>query len=619
VALRDNLSRRLRAELDLTRPVYKNGPGRIVVYRNEGPKPAPDTTAALLWASGHAPEGWPEGLPLPLTAGEAIAAFDRSIGAMAEQIAADIRHAAKLLVKPDLVKAALLRKGLADRWPFSTPPFSKAERSRRDQTAAIGWLARSHLGGMAAAPPTIRNERTGIDGGTRAREWFRGWPAAAAPASVAAWARDALNTIRPGLGDELADNNDAGEIGALFVVDEDSAGEPRSIPAGGIALLFLMEQEIDRDRARPMVRWDAGFHAQQLLQGWVESRPGPLEAKADDRIVYLKVRDGEALQLALPLEGELNDPIIDAICRFAGAEGLRHWAALQEQLSEQGGSGRLRWSLDRHLAVLGYSKKEQTRTETRLGAATLVRLFSTAQLVEERTSPNGRRERESRPLLIPLSSVEALEDDDAWITSTIDFVINPLVYGGVRKSSGAIGSNWGPGPRGIAGLGHSQNQDATKLGCTLPGRFQRARVEDGRPWLGYTGASWLRVAGIDYRRKNPKRAWGRLNRALLTLQELGAVARWEWRTHPETLDGKLVVWNAEWLQDRTIGGVTPTERLTEPVHTGADLRAFRTRRGLTQEQVGSALGVSRITISRAERSGDKLLNRKLLDSIHRLH
>jgi hypothetical protein len=212
-----------------------------------------------------------------------------------------------------------------------------------------------------------------------------------------------------------------------------------------------------------------------------------------------------------------------------------------------------------------------------------------------------------------------LEDDDAWITNTIDFVINPLVYSGVRKSNGAIGSNWGPGPRGIAGLGHSRNQDATKLGCTLPGRFQRARVEDGRAWLGYTGASWLRAAGIDYRRKNPKRAWGRLNRALLTLQELGAVARWEWRTRPETLDGKLVVWNAEWLQDRTIGGVTPTERLIEPVHTGADLRAFRTRRGLTQEQVGSALGVSRITISRAERSGDKLLNRKLLDRIHRLH
>ena len=618
VALCDNLCRRLRTELELGQRAYANGPGTVLVCRNDGPAPAPDDDAALQWAMGHSQEGWPEGLPLPLTAADALAAFERSIDAMAEQIAADIQHAAKLLVRPELVKAALLRKELAERWPLTTAPLTEAERVRRGRAARAGWMARRSLGGTGAAPVHANATRPGIDAETRVGEWFRGWPGAAAPAHVAAWAREALNGLRPGLGDDLAAADDAGDIVALFLVDDDDAGEPRSIPAGGIALLFLVEQEIEQDRTRPMIRWDAGFHHQQLLEGWVASRPGPLDAKIEDRTVYLKVRDGEALQLALPLKGELADPIIDAICRFAGPEGLRHWAALQEQLSEQGGSGRLRWSLDRHLAVLDYSPTERTRTETRQAAAALVRLFSTAQLVEERTDRQGRRKKESRPLLIPLSSIETLDDDAAWITSTIDFVINPLVYSGVRKSTGEIGSNWGPGPRGIAGLGHTRNQDATKLGCLLPGRFQRARKENGRASLHYSGASWLRAAGIDYRRKNPKRTWDRLSRALRTLQKLGAISRWEWSTHPETLEGMLVVWTAEWLQDRTIGGVRPMERVAEPVHTGADLRAFRKRRGLTQEQVGAALGVSRLTISRAERTEDKVLKRKMLDGIHRL-
>lgn len=621
-ALRATLCQRLRAELEHTRPVYKNGPGRIVVYRNEGPTPAPDSDAAIPWAMGHAPEGWPEGLPLPLTAADALAAFEDGIDAMAEEIAADIRHAAKLLVRPELVKAALLRKDLADRWPFAAPPLSAEERASRSKTAWAGWKARRSLGGLNAGTRYIHNARPGVDGETQAREWFRGWPAAAAPAAVAAWARDALNGLRPGMGDALADNDDAGQIVALFLVLDD-AGVARSIPAGGIALLFLVEQEIDTSAHRPAVRHDANVENHMLVRAMSAERREVQDSfglHAETETLYLTLPGRRtATQLTLAGIDSLSSPLVDAVVDIAGPEGLRHWAAFQEVLSEQGSTGEMRWDLDQHLTAMGYTPKERTRADTRRKAAELARLFTKLVLRIEQTDSNGRaRVRENRPLLLVLGESEVADNDDAWITNAFDLGINPTLYRGVRdQRTNRLGVNHGLAPYGLARLGHRRDKHALLLGMNLAIRFRLA-ANDDRGWAHVTGAKWLETAGISFDRRKPGRAWDALEAALDRLQGIDAIGLWEWEREPRTLAGVLRAWSPDWIRDRLIGGVRPVERPPVVVRTGTDLREYREARGLTQAATAELLGVSRSTILRAESGGAGPLSRAVLKQIHRL-
>jgi len=602
----------LRTDLELARPVYKNAPESVLVYRNEGPEPAPDDDAAIRWAMGHSPEGWPEGLPLPLKAGEALAAFEQGIDALAKELERDIRHGAMRLVQPEMIPAVLLRRSVAERWPISGP------NDTTPPTIAAALQARAALGLARAGAP--RKPRPGIDTEVHLSEWFQGWPGEAAPAAVAEWAREPLNSIRPGMGDELADSSRiTPRVVGLLLVDEDNHGQRRNIPAGGIALLYLAETDVLKERQRPAVRIDAGPEHNYLLRGLTA---GPtagdgLRYQPDEDRLFLRLPGSDSVQLALPGVDTLQSPFVDGLKRLVGPEGLRHWAAFHEALSAQGSTGAMRWTLDSHLERMGYSAGRRTRAATRQKAADLAKLFTKVQLEVVHPGYGGRPSvKERRPLLLTLGEYQTeAPSDDAWVTEALELEVNPTIYGGVRNSStGRLGVNHGLVPYGLAALSHSRDAAALVLGINLGIRFRLA-ANEGKGWLKYKGSSWLNAAAISFSKHDPGRAWGALERALDRLQKVHAIASWQWEDHPRTLGGNLRADAAPWIQDRLLAGVAPEERRPLQISTGAELREHRKALGLSQAAMAAALGVSRATVARAEGDAGGKLPRSILKGL----
>ena len=214
---------------------------------------------------------------------------------------------------------------------------------------------------------------------------------------------------------------------------------------------------------------------------------------------------GRAVQLALPMDGApLSERVLGAIRDVFKAQGLRTWAALQVALSEDQRTGRARWTLDRHLEAIGMSPKRRRDPVQRRKEAELVRAFTRMELV----ITAGERVRDRRPLFSVLNSTERLDDDEAWTTEAIDLEINPLLYRGVRKDSGKIGTNWYPVAPQIARIDLSRfapAKDRTIGKAPIIEHHPRFAVRTGadlrelRAALGLTQAELAEQLGVSRR------------------------------------------------------------------------------------------------------------------------
>lgn len=513
------------------------------------------------------------GAPIHITVAEGLQLLDREAETLAADIVADI-HDGLRLVPAKLRTAVGTRTELIAQWPW---PFDR-------------HLAASVLVELLVLSETLPPGEPPL---------LSTWREVAA-ADVALWAEaHRAAQVRPAWSGfrQVVETGDWVEL-----------GHPRWIR---LAALYMTVQAVEQDRHRQAVAIDAGRPHHDLVMGWRDlpkdtRTPHTLTAK-DGRIELIAPGRG-CVQLTLDLEGDSSpsEALITALREMRGTKGLRHWAAVQRLLSVEGGrQGWVRWTLDSHLEALGLSVKHRSQADVRAQVARQVEAFTKIEIAVYAEDGTLRTR-------LPLLTVGAKYDrlkGSAWELDGMELQINPLLYSGVREVGGRLGRNWYPAPVELAAVDDKHHPYTITLGLILPMRWRRA-LDDGHDHITHTGESALRMAGIPYKAhdrqwvaKHGGDAWRRLERDLKELHRIGGLGRWDWDAAdtPHTLAGRLHLWPAEWVLDRTLHDVTPVERPLGPaVLTGAELKTWRTRRGLTQAQAAKTLHVSRPTIARAE-------------------
>lgn len=528
------------------------------------------------------------------------AAADRGRELLVATSVRELEFAAAAFVQKKLQEAALARQTLViDRWPRPDPASSPAAAAL---DRLVAWAP--ELPGAEPLPPRAAPE---------IGPWIqlRAWPVDAAPLEVARWAREALDRLLPERGTQLVADVEDGRIPAEWLVDG------LRVPAAGLAMLFLAEQEVRTGLSRKSMAIDASKTHHDLVGGmrdWPKDGRRHRGAGMESRIV----RDGDtieriellapgsAVQLHLPIvemEG-MQDSAVEALRRLRGSKGLRHWAALQRLFSVEGGrSGKLRWFLDEHLEALGYDERQRRDPAVRAEAAREVEALAGLELA---IYTRGGVLRERRRLLLETGRFER-RDGARWKLDGIEFQFNERVYGGVRESTGEIGRNWMPAPVEIAQVDHVRFPYAHALGLLLAIRF-RWRLNEAEERLELTGERLLRLSGIPYEARRAERAWTRLQKSLDELTRVGQLASYTWVSPDEawTLPGVCVLTSAQWLVDRAARGVLPEERPVDPDRptTGTELRTWRERRGWSQRETAKRLKITQPALSQAEAKGD---------------
>ena len=551
---------------------------------------AADEIVVIEWFPDSGPR-LPEDLPDRMTIGEGLHRIDTTAESLLRETYQRIEKLIPL-VPARLRKAVIAREELAARWP---------------------WPRDSHPAGFALELLRARANATQAPDAGEARAHVRPtamgtWPPEVAAMDVATW--DALIKAYPDEAEAFRERVTRGE-------------SPRRNEVRWIALgvLYGALQAVERDRRRHAMAIDAGRPHHDLLMGVrnlpKDTRTPHTVTAVNDRIELLDP-EGGCVQLTLALgESAPSEALISALRTLRTWRGLRHWAAVQKLLSVDGGrQGWVRWTLDGHLDALGVSAKNRTTATVRAEVARQVEAFTRIEIA---VYADDGTLRSRRPILLVGEKYDRLTGSE-WALDGMQLTINPLLYGGVREAGGQLGSNWHPAPVELAAVNEREHPYTLALGLILPIRWRLALAE-GHDHLTLTGESALRLAGITVRpldrqwmRHNGAGAWAKLERDLEELARIGGLGRWDWDATdtPRTLDGRLHLWPAPWVADRTLHEVRPVELPPgPPVLTGAELKVWRARKGLTQAQAAETLNVSRDSIMRAEKRQDVPLSKAL--------
>jgi DNA-binding XRE family transcriptional regulator len=529
------------------------------------------------------------------TTAELIAmACDLDVPAAAARMAEHATNYVGALVEH--AAAVLERDVIVMRWPF-----------------AVQWPPRGLL-----APPDA------IDAGLVAAHYYDAplvWPAEVAPIDVAAaleWTQDPealvlARGIRIGEVRLHRGENDGDMIVALPAGPHgQSYLQARGVPTRSVlgfpkwdltlvALVVLAQQQVEADRRRLSFAVDAGKVHHELLEAQRDApKSTPKREVANDgRIEIIAPKGCGSVQLCLPGDG-LQERLFEAVRSWRGAEGLRHWSAILRLLSIEGArSGRVVWRLDDHLSALGYSDKSRREPTVRAEAIALVRLLTRFQIAVY--APDGQL-RIKGHVMTPIYEAERKSaTGDEWELEGMTLEIHPLLYSGVRDSkSGTIGRNWYPQSATVPKLDHRKHAPAVALGIILPIRW-RWIFGDGRSSVEYRASNVLRLAGIEYAARRAERIWTSLERELDLLCSIGALGSYAWCGPRHRLDSNIELRPPQWAVDRVVHALPPVEPKRVPT-TGAELREWRERKGLSQATLAAQLGVTDRTIRNAERA-----------------
>ena len=412
-----------------------------------------------------------------------------------------------------------------------------------------------------------------------------------------------------------------------------TAPDERSIPLGALQALLhahalievsLLAQvytawlALQRDLRRPFIALDAGKTHHTLLTRWRD-----LPKDGEFRV---QTRDGRAEIIAPDARGkmgllldvhEIPLQLVEAIRKWRSWHGLRHWAALQRLFTAAGRTGRIRWNLDGHMDALGLAARSRREPRIRKKIAHEVEALTRLEIAVYNTDGSLRLR---GPILAVTQRGEALHGSE-WALEGLELVIHPVLYEGVRKGSGELGTLWTPAPAELAQIDERTHPHALALGLLLPIRW-RWDYDSGQDHLILTGQKLLETAGIHRSAQNPNRAWQTLDRNLQALQAIGGLGHVEWEPGEQhTLEGRCRLHPPTWVRDRLVHRLFPEETSRNAdVLTGADLAEWRRSLGLSQEALASQLGLSERTIRRAEASMDRSLTaslRKALSHFHR--
>lgn len=542
--------------------------------------------------------------------------------ALAARQARDLCAVAEALIADRTLRAAALhRQRLTDRWPM--PPYRAADPALPDWQRLGALFERARL-----MPGAVPEDDLGPFG----------FPldVAIEPATEAAiarleaddpraiWMRAGLEALQAGT---LSRQTGEGFLQA-DAIDATQAESCWYYWTGSLLIAAALA-EVEADRRRPFVAIDTGAPHTQLLSGLTQTvsrdgrghvaalETGSLAAQAvmRDGIGRLELlAPGHAVQLELALgDGSTNIPeaTIQLIEQVHRIRTVRHYAAVLESLTVSGRTGRLVWSVDRHLERMGiHSNDWNQRTEA-------IAAVKSLSAIEIAVYDQQNRLRVRTPLLRQISSIDrnvAPEGEPAtWELGGFELEIARPLYEGIRGDDGTLGTNWYPTSPIARYVDERHDAGALRLGLTLGFQFRRAWA-DGKPIVTLKGQTALTKAGITFSARRPGEAWAALERALDTLRDLPepAIGGWRWRDTARQAEALLEIWPADWQRDRTLLGITPLE----PTHaaallTGADLRAYRGRHGLTQDALAARLAVTARTLREAERYPDRPLSTRL--------
>jgi DNA-binding XRE family transcriptional regulator len=553
----------------------------------------------------------------PMTVRRAIQLVDDELPRLSLTMAAQVRAAIQLFVDARLRSAVAARTGiLVNRWP----------RPRWDLGGAAMALHGLSVLGYPALPEGEQipdRYAEVVPDGSAVLVWTS-WPPEAALLDVARWSRKARNGLSSDRreGDRVVEQAERGYLPA------DLAHGDVVIPAAGSAYVYLAEQDVLRGMQRPAMAVDSNKTHHEMVGAWRDvpqdgrrhrAAAQTVTSSQDDGIIRVELlappRPGEtrAMQLQLPLselEG-MQDSAIVALRKLRGAEGLRNWAALLRLFSVEGNrSGVYRWLLDEHLLAMGYDERRRRDPGVRANAAEMVEYLSAIELA---IYGSGGILRERRRLLLETGRFERLEES-RWKLDGIEFQMNQRVFGGVRATTGEIGQKWMPAPVELAQIDHIRFPYAHALGMLLAIRF-RWRLDEHADVLPLSGRKLLDLAGIPFTERRAVRAWASLRKTLDELRRVGQLHAYTWvpEEHAWTLGGICHLHSSPWITDRAARGLLPEESPVDrdrPV-TGAELRAWRERKGWTQRQAAKSLRVTQGAISQAESKGTEPLGHKL--------
>jgi DNA-binding XRE family transcriptional regulator len=542
--------------------------------------------------------------------------------ALAARQARDLCAVAEELIADRTLRAAALhRQRLIDRWPM--PPYRAADPALPDWQRLGARFEHARL-----VPGAVSEDDLGPFG----------FPldVAIEPATEAAiarleaddpraiWMRAGLEALREGT---LSRQTGEGYLQADTINEADAESlwhfwTGALLVAGALA-------EVDADRRRRYVAIDTGAPHTQLLDGLTQTvsrdgrghvaalATGSLAAQAmfRDGIGRLELlAPGHAVQLSLALgDGSTNIPeaTIQLIEQVHRIRTVRHYAAVLESLTVSGRTGRFVWSVDRHLERMGiHSNDWNQRTEA-------IAAVKNLSLLEIAIYDQNNKLRVRSPLLRQISSIDrnvAPQGEPAtWELGGFELEIARPLYEGIRGDDGTLGTNWYPQSPLARYVDERHDAGALRLGLTLGFQFRRAWA-DGKPIVTLKGQTALTKAGIALSARRPGEAWAALERALNTLRDLPepAIGGWRWRDTARQAEALLEIWPADWQRDRTLLGITPLEpRSAEALLTGADLRAYRVRHGLTQDALATRLSVTARTLREAERHPERPLSTRL--------
>ena len=250
------------------------------------------------------PPSWPEGLPWPLSARQALDAVSGARELLADWIAADIDAAVAALVKPEVHAAALASPDLVAGWRW---PLLTAAMGNGAERCGPSYGPRLALGRL------VRSWHADLDPVDVGR-----WPdGALSHRSVAEWAREPLNRLHPakpadfkpymGLDPEAFAALYPGKpaLGDILLVDVEAYGEILHIPvlrqASGwpvelhrttLALLYLVERDALADLPGNLMR-----AAWLTVRSWASETQGDVHGIAARTALEREAAPAEAADL----------------------------------------------------------------------------------------------------------------------------------------------------------------------------------------------------------------------------------------------------------------------------------------------------------------------------------
>ena len=286
-----------------------------------------------------------------------------------------------------------------------------------------------------------------------------------------------------------------------------------------------------------------------------------------------------------------------------GAEGLRDYVILHRMAAEQGRTGRFRWTWEAHKRATAHEARVRAggRRDGDVKRATVARIarMRAAELHAEMVDDRGRRHWRvvgEAPLVFIAGGVEGADGD----IEGLELVLNPALYEGAAARAGEE-RFFTQLPEAVLSLPAL----AFSLAVMLAFRFRYAADDGGAVTIPKAKLHEYMDAGR-WRRGDAAAAEETLSRAIAqATRAQGRGAAFE-----DMGDAVRFTPGAAFLAavvDR-VPPCLPASTASAP-RTGAELRAWREKRKLSQVEAAAALGVGAATVKRAELAPAKPLSR----------